>query len=349
MKSLIAFICLCVLCVFLLVPFTATASKIATQGDLTAHLDEKFVCAERVTVRVEAPGPEPFTDPDRRMELERLFAATRAGLGFECQTVETIYLKGYVENEEVYRGIASAGAEWVLLDVPFATGKLAAAKLQKPPLASKPVVLQTTPAGSRKFYAEERVRLFGKKGERAFTPLLVQAFGYRAQLLDFCKPGEGKQFVPLEMKAFYAQHLPEAFEAAEKAFDSYINEKEHNIPPCNTGEYNTLVKSNEMELNTEKTNFLDLINTLPAKIIKSKQHLQELGFYKGPINDTPDDQFWNAFRRWAKYYLVDPVGDDEVAAFIHNPFDLVLQYAQDRGPANDAMTSALQKLKPSNK
>ncbi len=294
--------------IVLLSPAESFAKKLAVHGNLTAHVDDAFVCQKQVTVRLESRSERAFPPTGDRANLETLAGIVRAAVSFDCPAVEAIAFNGFVQGQEVYRGMAAATGSWVLQDQrvvrdggpsepPPQPAQSAAPPVQDRPKRDSPPIKAYSP--------EERVRLFGEHGERAFRPLLAKAYGYRAALMQLCMKEGGANAVAEDMAGYFKTHLPESLPAAQKAFGAAQVAKDAYLPPCNSEDYKIALSWNAKEIKGQQAVMQDSIYNFSDRVAEMKQLLSQLALYAGSNDGVPDEKFWTALKEWSALSAVN--------------------------------------------
>lgn len=96
----------------------ALADKLILQQDgISAYLPDGFACAEKVRLTFEGKSAEAFKSD--RSRLEKLTGAARTALGFQCEGIKDILIKGIAGGQTVFAAVSSEGTGWELFDVPL--------------------------------------------------------------------------------------------------------------------------------------------------------------------------------------------------------------------------------------
>ncbi len=96
---------------------TAADKLFTKQGDFSAFLSDDFTCSERVRLTLDAETDNAFQSD--RAGLEKIVEGVRAALGFRCEGIKDILVKGTVKGQITFAAVSSEGTSWTLIDVPL--------------------------------------------------------------------------------------------------------------------------------------------------------------------------------------------------------------------------------------
>ncbi|WP_085463150.1 hypothetical protein [Mesorhizobium australicum] len=115
----------------------ASAEKLFTElGGAKAYLPDDFACAAKARITVRADDPAYFNSD--RANLEKMIAGVRAVLGFQCDQIEDVMIRGVAGDKTVYGGVVTAKNDWLLIDVPVSIVDGAPAQTIPPPASETP-------------------------------------------------------------------------------------------------------------------------------------------------------------------------------------------------------------------